>query len=227
MVALNKMTGRPVWRSQVPSSPQAAYSSAIAIEVGGVRQYVNFTHAGVVGVRASDGTPLWGQRESSNSTANCSAAIFENNSIFTASGYGTGGALFRLASRGGQTASEVAYTTREMKNHHGGMVALDGFLYGCDEGVLTCLELRTGRVAWQSRSVGKGSLTMADGRLYVRSEQGPMALVEASPREYSEQGRFEPPGRSGRPSWAHPVVAEGRLFLRDMNRLMTYDVREQ
>jgi len=227
MVALNKMTGKLMWRSQVPSSPQAAYSSAIAIEVGGVRQYVNFTHGGVVGVRASDGAPMWGQRESSNGTANCSSAIFENNSIFTASGYGTGGALFRLTSRGGQTVSEMAYSTREMKNHHGGMVALDGYLYGCDEAVLTCLELRTGKVAWQNRSVGKGSLTMADGRLYVRSEQGPIALVEVNSQQYIEHGRFQQPQRSGRPSWSHPVVAEGKLFLRDMDRLLTYQVQEK
>ncbi len=227
MVALNKASGKLIWRSQVPSSPQAAYSSAIAIDVGGVRQYVNFTSGGVVGVRATDGAPMWGQRESSNGTANCSSAIFESNSIFTASGYGTGGALFRLASRGGQTASEVAYTTREMKNHHGGMVALDGYLYGCDESILTCIELRTGKIAWQNRAVGKGSLTMADGRLYVRSEQGPIALVEVNPQQYVEHGRFNQPRRSGRPSWSHPVVAEGKLFLRDMERLLTYDVKEK
>lgn len=170
---------------------------------------------------------MWGQRESANSTANCSSAVFENNSVFTASGYGTGGALFRLASRSGQTTSELGYSTREMKNHHGGMVVLDGYLYGCDEAILTCLDLKTGKVAWQNRSVGKGSLTMADGRLYVRSENGPVALVEVSSKEYSERGRFNQPQRSGRPSWAHPVVAEGKLFLRDMDRLLTYDVKEK
>lgn len=227
MVALNKATGKLVWRSQVPSSPSAAYSSAIAVDVGGVRQYVNFTSAGVVGVRATDGAAMWGQRESSNGTANCSSAVFENNSIFTASGYGTGGALFRLTSRGGQTASEVAYSTKEMKNHHGGMVALDGYLYGCDEAILTCIELRSGKIAWQNRSVGKGSLTMADGRLYVRSEQGPVALVEVNSQQYVEHGRFNQPERSSRPSWSHPVVAEGKLFLRDMDRLLTYDVKEK
>lgn len=226
MVALNKMTGEPIWRSQVPSSPRAAYSSAIAVDVGGVRQYVNFTHEGVVGVRASDGTPLWGKRESANPTANCSSPLFANNSVFTASGYNTGGALFRLASRNGQTAADTAYSTRDMQNHHGGMVLHDGHVYGCNNSILVCMNLNTGKPVWQDRSVGKGSLTMADGCLYVRGENGSIALVEATPRGYQELGRFDQPQRSGNPSWAHPVVAEGRLFLRDMNRLLTYDVKK-
>jgi len=226
IVALNRNTGNVTWTASVPTSPQAAYSSPIAIEVGGVRQYVNYTHAGVVGVRASDGRVMWGQRESSNGTANCSTPIFYEGNIFTASGYGTGGAMFRLQSRGGQTSSQVAYETKDMKNHHGGMVAVDGYLYGSnDPGVLTCIELRTNRVAWQNRSVGKGAVSYADGHLYVRSEGGPVALVEATPRGYNEKGRFNQPQRSGRPSWSHPVIANGKLFLRDMDNLLAYDIR--
>lgn len=226
IVALNRNTGNVTWTASVPTSPQAAYSSPIAVEVGGVRQYVNYTHAGVVGVRASDGRVMWGQRESSNGTANCSTPIFHDGNIFTASGYGTGGALFRLQSRGGQTSSQVAYETKDMKNHHGGMVAVDGFLYGSsDPGILTCMDLRTNRVVWKDRSVGKGAVSYADGHLYVRSEGGPVALVEASPRGYVEKGRFNQPQRSSRPSWAHPVIANGKLFLRDMDNLLAYDIR--
>jgi len=225
MVALNRNTGSTIWAAPVPGNPQAAYSSPIVFEVGGVRQYVNFTHAGVVGVRASDGRAMWGQAESSNGTANCSTPIAFNNQIFTASGYGTGGALFQFQSRGGMTSSQPVFTTRDMKNHHGGMVALDGFLYGCDEQILTCLNLRNGQIAWKSRSVGKGSITYADGHLYVRSEGGPVALVEANPRAYVEKGRFDQPERSGRPAWSHPVVADGKLFLRDMDTLLAFDVK--
>lgn len=226
MVALNKNTGKPIWRSAVPTSPQASYSSAIAIDVGGVRQYVNFTSAGVVGVRASDGQPMWGQKESSNGTANCSSPVFENNMVFTASGYGTGGAMFRLASRGGQTTSQLGYRSDKMKNHHGGMVVVDGHLYGSDDpGILTCIELSSGNVKWQNRSVGKGALTVADGHIYLRSENGPVALVELNPERYIERGRFNQPDRSNRPSWAHPVVAQGKLFLRDMDRMLVYSVK--
>jgi outer membrane protein assembly factor BamB len=225
MVALNKLTGRPIWRSAIPGNPSAAYSSPIIMTVGNVRQYVNFVHTAVVGVRATDGEPLWGQQASVNSTANCSTPVAANNVVFTASGYGTGGALFRLASAGNATQAEVAFTTKQMKNHHGGMVLIDGFLYGFDEAVLTCLDLRSGQSAWQNRSVGKGSLTAADGGLYLRSENGPVALATISPQGYEERSRFEPSNRSQKPAWSHPVIAHGRLYLRDQNTLVAYDIK--
>lgn len=225
MVALNKTTGRPIWTANVPGNPSASYSSPIVFEVGGVRQYATFVHTGVIGIRARDGQAMWGQRESANGTANCSSPVFFNNTVFSASGYGTGGALFELQSRGGTTSSRSVWQTNKMKNHHGGMVEVDGFLYGCDEQILTCINLRTRDIAWQSRSVGKGSLTFADGHLYVRSESGPVALVEANPQRYVEKGRFEQPQKSGRNTWAHPVVADGKLFLRDQDKLFVYNVK--
>ena len=95
---------------------------------------------------------MWGHRESANGTANCSTPVFHNSSIFTASGYDTGGSLFQLQTRNGQTSSQVAYSTKEMKNHHGGMVVVDGYLYGSsDPGILKCMELRSNRVVWQNR----------------------------------------------------------------------------
>lgn len=226
MVALNRNTGSVIWTAAVPSSPKASYASPIAIDVGGVRQYVNYTHGGVIGVRASDGRVMWGHRQSSNGTANCSTPVFYDGSVFTASGYDTGGALFRLQSRSGQTVSQVAYTTKDMKNHHGGMVVLNGYLYGSsDPGILKCIELRSNRTVWQNRSVGKGAVSYADGHLYVRSEQGPVALVAATPDGYEEKGRFNQPQRSNKSSWSHPVIADGKLFLRDMDTLLAYDIR--
>jgi len=115
-----------------------------------------------------------------------------------------------------------------MKNHHGGMVIVDGYLYGSnDPGVLTCIELRSGNIAWQNRSVGKGALTYADGNIYMRSEQGPVALVAANPQRYDERGRFRQPERSNASAWAHPIVADGKLLLRDQDVLLCYDVRGQ
>jgi len=225
MVALDKQTGRTLWRCGIQGNPSAAYSSPIIVTVGSVRQYVNFVQTGVVGVRATDGQPLWGQQASANRTANCSTPLAASNVVFTASGYDTGGALFRLTSSGNVTRSEVAYTTRQMQNHHGGMVLLDGHVYGFDNQILTCLDLRTGKPVWQDRSVGKGSLTCADGCLYLRGEDGPVALAAASPKGYEERGRFDPAGRSQRPAWSHPVVAHGRLYLRDQDKLAVYDVK--
>lgn len=226
MAALDAKTGRTLWKGTVPGMPQAAYASAIVVTTGGVRQYVNFVHGGLVGIRAADGAVLWGDDSASNATANCSAPLAWKGDVFAASGYGAGGVLLRLA-RGRQGVRAVpAYTTKEMKNHHGGMVIDRDHLYGCDEGLLTCLELAGGRVAWQHRSVGKGAVVWADGKLVVRSEEGPVALVEATPRGYVELGRFTPAARSDRPAWAHPVIAAGRLWLRDQDRLDVYSVAE-
>ncbi len=225
VAALNKFTGKTIWKSVVDGTPQASYASPIAIDVGGVRQYVNYVHTAVIGVRATDGQPLWGNGASANGTANCSAPVAVGNYVFTASGYGTGGALFQLASQNNQTRAEVLYRTNKMKNHHGGMVIHNNSLYGFDEQILTCLDLKTGNVTWQDRSVGKGSLTMADGKLILRSEGGPLALATVTTKGYQELGRFDQPDRSGRPAWSHPVVAGGKLHLRDWDKLLVYDLK--
>lgn len=226
MVALNKETGRTEWTASAPGNPAAGYASAIAVDVDGTRQYVNFTHTGVIGVRASDGEFLWANDSSANSTANCSTALFQEDHVFSASGYGTGGALVRLTGSRGRGGAELVYHTREMVNHHGGMVLVDGCIYGTDDGAMKCLDFMTGDVLWQNRSVGKGSVVYADGMIIIRSENGPVALIEATPDAYRELGRFDQPQRSNRKAWAHPVVADGRLFLRDQDVLLVYDVRE-
>lgn len=227
IVALEKRTGKPLWRAVVPGTPQAGYSSIVVVESAGVRQYVNFVHSGVVGIRATDGQVLWGDDASANATANCSSPVVWKGNVFSASGYGTGGALLRLARapRGG-VAATLAYRTKEMKNHHGGMVVDGDWLYGTDEGVLKCLEVASGRVMWENRSVGKGAVVWADGKLVLRAEEGDVALVEATPRAYVELGRFTPEHRSDRPAWPHPVIAGGRLWLRDQDTLTAYSIAE-
>lgn len=226
MVALNKQSGKLLWSSASPSGEKAGYASAIVANVGGVRQYIQFTAEGTIGVRAQDGLLMWKDTGAANSTANCSAPVFFNNCVFSASGYGAGGALVKLGSQRGATACLREYQTKDMKNHHGGMIVVDGYLYGSnDPGVLVCLEFATGKVMWQDRSVGKGSLTCADGRLILRGENGRVALVELSPRGYEELGRFEQPQRSDMPAWPYPVVADGKLFLRDMDTLLCFDLK--
>jgi outer membrane protein assembly factor BamB len=226
MVALNKQNGRLIWSSMSPGGDQAAYVSPIVADVGGVRQYIQITSRGTLGVRAADGRCMWQDSGGANDTANCSAPVYSDGFVFSASDYGAGGALVHLTSANGATTATPVYQTRKMKSHHGGMVLVDGFLYGCDDQILTCLEFKTGNVMWFNRSVGKGSLTYADGHLYVRSEQGPVALVAASPEGYRETGRFEPPQRGERPAWAYPVIAEGKLYLRDGDLLFCYDVKD-
>jgi outer membrane protein assembly factor BamB len=226
LVAFNRQTGEVVWRSRVPGGDTAHYSSAIVAEVDGQRQYVQFLSGGVVGVAAADGKFLWRYDAPANRTANCSTPIFRDNHVFAASGYNTGGGLAKLTPGPDGVAAEQVYFTRQMRNHHGGMVLVGDYLYGFDESNLTCLEFNTGNVRWFNRSVGKGSVVYADGFLYVRSERGPVALLEATPAGYVEKGRFDQPERSTLPSWPYPVVAGGRLYLRDQDLLLCYDVRD-
>jgi len=225
MIALNKLTGKPIWACSAPGVSSPGYASAVVATIGGVRQYVQFTGQGVIGVKADDGAFLWQDDSASNGTANCSAPLVLGNQVFAASGYGTGCALVEIGPRPGGLAARQVYKKRELANHHGGMVLVDGYVYGCDDGSLVCLDLKTGDTAWQNRSVGKGSVTYADGHLYVRGENGPVALVEANPKQYVEKGRVDPP-RSGRSAWAYPVIADGKLLLRDQDQLFCYDIKE-
>lgn len=235
IVALDKLTGKTLWKSQVPGSPKAAYSSAIAIEFDGQRQYVQFTQKAVLGVAASDGKFLWRSNRPANGNGiNCSTPIYNDGEVFAASAYGAGGGLVKLG-RGanGSVNAEEVYLSKKMQNHHGGMILLDGYLYGAnggnEGGALACLEFQTGKVLWDERDDPehrgpKGSVAYADGRIYYRTEKGAMLLIEPSPKEYIERGRFDQPDRSKLPAWAHPVVANGKLYLRDQNLLLCYAI---
>jgi len=225
IVALNKMTGETVWKSASPQGDRAGYSSAIAVTVGGVRQFVQYTASSTIGVRAADGKFLWRDTSSANGTANCCAAVAVDDMVVTASGYAKGGSMLRLTSTADETTATLGWHSNDMQVQHGGLVLFAGHIYAANEQALVCVELKTGKMKWKARSVGKGSLTYADGRLVVRSEDGPIALVEATPEGYKELGRFIPPDRSGSKSWTYPVVASGKLLVRDQDLLLGYDLR--
>jgi len=232
LAAFDKKTGKTIWKSQVPGSPTAGYASVIAIDFDGQRQYVQFTQKAVVGVAAADGKFLW-QYAKPASHINISTPVYHDGYVFAASAYGKGGGLVKL-SKGddGNTKADEVYFTRKMENHHGGMIVHDGCLYGANGGnsggYLICLDFKTGEVRWDERDrqgVKKGAVAFADGRIYYRQEDGTMILFEPSPKEYIERGRFVPPDRSGKPAWAHPVIANGKLYLRDQDVLLCYDVK--
>jgi outer membrane protein assembly factor BamB len=223
IVALDKMTGREIWRTK-ELSDEAGYASNIIAEVGGVRSYINYTAGAAVGVRAGDGKLLWRYGNVANRVANCSTPVFADNKVFFSSAYNTGGALLNLKAENGEIKAEEAYFTREMMNHHGGMVLVNGYLYGFSNALLTCIEFNTGKVMWKDRSVGKGSLTYADGMLYLLGEKLTAGLAEANPNAYVEKGRF-PINDRGWDSWAHPVVLGGKLYIRNQNELTCYDVK--
>jgi len=223
MVKLDKLTGKTIWTSKDLSDP-AAYASVIAADVQGVRTYMTFTAAAGVGVRASDGKLMFRYPRAANRTANIATPIFSNNKVFFTSGYGTGGGLLNLSAQNGEVTSNEAYFTLNMKNHHGGVVLVGDYIYGFNDAILTCLEFATGNVMWRDRSVGKGSVSFADGHLYLQSETNVVGLAEATSSGYVEKGRFTIPDK-GMPSWAHPVVSDGRLYVRNQDSLMVYDVK--
>ena len=227
LVALDRQSGAVLWKALLPGKDRASYASAVVADVGGIRQYVQLTGSGTVGVRADTGEFLWRENSAANLTANCSSPLVAGNLVFSSSNYGTGGALVKLSAAGSKVTAELVYHTHDMTSHHGDMVIVDGLLYGSsDPGVLTCLELSTGKVKWRSRSPGKGSITYADGRLYLRTETGIVALIEATGEAYRELGRFEQPHRSPSSAWAHPVVAAGRLFLCDQDTAVLLRLEE-
>lgn len=223
MAALDKMSGKTIWTSK-ELSDDAGYASPIVADVQGVRTLMTLTSEAGVGVRASDGKLMWRYPRVANTTANITTPVFHDNKVFYSSAYGTGGALLGLTARGGEVRAEEIYFTRELQNHHGGIVLVNGYLYGFNNAILTALEFVTGRMAWRDRSVGKGSITYADGHLYILSENNVVGLAEANPAGYREKGRFTIADQ-GLPSWAHPVVSGGRLYIRNQGTLASYDIR--
>ena len=223
MVALDKMTGQTIWTS-ADLSDEAGYSSIVAGDVQGVRTLVTLTSQAGVGVRASDGKLMWRYPKAANRTANIATPVFSDSKVFYASAYDTGGGLLGLTAQNGVVSEREIYFTRDMQNHHGGVLLVNGYLYGFNNSILTCLDFSSGKLMWRDRSVGKGSVTYADGRLYVLSEDNVVGLAEATPSAYRETGRFRIADQ-GWPSWAHPVVSGGRLYVRNQGTLAAYDIR--
>jgi outer membrane protein assembly factor BamB len=237
LVALNKYTGAVLWRSEVKNGGGSGYASVVASDAGGVRQYVTLLghSGGIVGVSAQDGRLLWRYNKMANGTANIPTPVVNRDLVFTSTGYGAGSALLRLVpdGQGGIEAKEVYFLKgRQLQNHHGGVVLVGDYVYGGhghNDGQPFCLNLKTGTFAWAPRrgpGSGSAAVAYADGHLYFRYENGTMALVEATPQGYRLKSSFELPRDTGTPSWPHPVVANGRLYLRGNDVLLCYDVKQ-
>ena len=220
IAALNKLTGKTLWTSQgFSAGPE--YGSCLAVTHGGASMIVAGTREGLVSVAARSGSLLWQNRFAAGNIANCPTPAASDGYVFWANGYGKGGVCVKLGPDG--TAAE-AWTTRDMECHHGGYVIQDGCIYGNNGDGWACLELRTGEKKWTDRGVGKGSLCWADGMLYLFGEHGGQAaLATCSPEGLQIKGRVKVAGDG--PSWAHPVVAGGRLYLRYDTNLYCFDVR--
>jgi outer membrane protein assembly factor BamB len=234
VVALDKRTGDVIWKAQVSDGNGAGYASPIVVEAAGHRQYIHFLEGGPTGFDAATGKMLWHSKKSATGVANCATPIFHDGCVFTAAAYGGGGALVKLVKDGDDgVKAQFVYATKKMENHHGGIILDDGYLYGANGGNgggnLICLDFKTGKVMWNDREgerrAPKGSVALADRRLYYREEDGPMLLIEPSPKKYIERGRFDQPDRSRSKAWAHPVIANGKLYLIDQDKLFCYNVK--
>ena len=241
LAALDKRTGKEIWRTAAsdlgPRGKEGAgYSSIVISNGGGVKQYVQLVGKGLVGVRASDGKLLWTYNRIANDVANIPTPVVKGDLVFTSTGYQTGAALLRLApaAGGGVTANEVYFLEGKVfQNHHGGMVLVGDHVYaghGHNRGNPIAIELATGKVVWggaelKNEGTGSAAVAYADGNLYFRYQNGRMMLIEASPAGYAEKGSFAIPGASA-PSWPHPVITGGRLYIREQDALLAYDIKK-
>lgn len=236
LVALDRMTGKEVWRAKVPELGEAgtdgaAYSSVVVSEAAGIRQYVQLLGRGAVGVAADDGRFLWGYNRIANDIANIPTPIVDGDRVFVSTGYGTGAALLRLHREGeGIRVEEVYFLDGDtMQNHHGGLILHEGYVYtgsGHNKGFPLAVDLDSGKVAWgpeRNEGASSAAIAYADGRIYFRYQDGRMILVGATPEAYREYGTFEIPDVK-RESWPHPVIADGELYLREQDTLYVYDV---
>lgn len=228
IVALDKKTGKTLWQS-TDFTDGAQYSSIVATDLNGARQYIQLTMKSVVGLNAADGKVLW-KVEFPGKTAVIPTPIVHGNQVYVTAGYGVGCMSFKV---GAGNTIEKLYENKVMKNHHGGVILIDGHVYGHSDGVgWTCQNLKTGEEVWSEKNaLGKGAVAYADGRLYCLAENnGTVVLAEASTKGWKEHGRFklEPQTTQRNPQgriWTHPVIVDGKLYLRDQELLHCYDVK--
>jgi len=235
IVALDKRSGKLIWKCAVPSLGErgadgAGYSSVMAAEIAGVRQYVQFLGRGVIGVDAATGRFLWSYNRVANDVANVTAPVVRGDNVFASSAYKAGSGLVKVVRDGDRFRADEVYSLdfKTFANHHGGVVLVGDHIYGGDgqnNGTPVCLDFATGKIVWKDKPVGKRSAAFlyADGNLYVRYESGLVALIEASPKAFSVRGSFQAPSKLG-PAWPHPVIHQKKLYLRDHDVLMCYDV---
>jgi len=239
VVALDANTGATIWKTTVPNAGDAGgYASAVKAEIGGTKMYVTLLGqaGGVVGVDAKTGKLLWQYTKMMNGTANVPSPIVHGDKVFCSTGYEAGAALLKIVPKGAGAfeAQEIKfYKGSELQNHHGGMVRVGDYVYlgsQHNKGNPACVDLRTGAIQWkEDANVGKGdgsaAVAAADGMLYFRYQNHVMALIKADPKEFTLVSSFKLPEWSRKNSWQHPAIANGRLYIRDQDKLHAFDIK--
>lgn len=229
IVALDKKSGELIWAASEVKPGKAEYATVVPAEINGVRQYIKLFEKELVGVNAEDGKVIW-TSPWDGKTAVIPTPIVSGNEIYVSSGYGVGCKLVRI---GSDNKPIDVWENKTMVNHHGGVIKVGEHLYGfSDAKGLICQEWESGELVWNEKSqfTLKGSVHVADGHLYALNEDdGTLTLVEINPEEYKEKGRFklDPQSPNRHPKgkvWTHPLVLDGKLYLRDQEYLVCYDV---
>lgn len=230
MVALNKKTGGLIWKSAIPGGDPAGYASAVVVQSGGRKQYVQLLSKGMVGVDAKSGQFLWRNKEAAKGPAQYFTPVTRGEYVYCGA-LGVGGVLVQVKPDG---KGEQVYLTRGLPNGIGGALVVGEHIYGTEAGrKLVAADFTTGKVKWQADTIGWSSVAYADGHLYLHGINGEIALVEASPEAYREKGRFTPPAQPKKKqvgpfpeaAFTYPVIANGRLYIRDLGTLWAYDIR--
>lgn len=230
LVALDKKTGEMIWKCASEGDRGAGHASVVIATIGGNRVYVTTTGSGAIGVRADDGERLW-QYPIDRTTAVIPTPIVRDDLVFFTAGYKRGGALLKQKASGNKVEVEEIYPVNTaLANKHGGIVLVGDYLYGDsdDAGIPWCADLMTGEIKWKERGSGKksASFAAADGRLYIRFADGTMVLAKVGPEKYEEVSKFKIPDGGMRPSWSHPVITGGKLYLREQDKILCYDLKK-
>jgi outer membrane protein assembly factor BamB len=230
IVALDKMTGETVWKSATADGDLASYSSPILVEYEGLRIILNMTAKALIGVNADTGKLLFRFPHKTLHDANVCSPIFHDGQVFISSGYGTtGSAMVKLTVKGDDVTAEKVWLSKDLDNHHGGVILVDGYLYGASDRFShqkwICLDWKTGEMMYAEKGVGKGSATYAEGMLYTLSEMHDVGLVKATPDGHEVISEFEIPDLGKSTTRAHPVICGGRLYIRHNEYLYVYDVK--
>jgi outer membrane protein assembly factor BamB len=228
VAALNKTNGKVIWRS-TDFEDDAQYASIVPGDINGQRQYIQLTMKHVVGIAAKDGKQLWSSGWPGQ-TAVIPTPLYRDSHVYVTAGYGAGCKLVKIEP--GNKVTTV-YENKVMKNHHGGVILVGDHIYGYSDGPgWICQDFKTGNEVWAERNkLGKGAIACADGMLYCLDEaKGTLVLIEASPKGWNEHGRFtlEPQTKIRSPQgriWTHPVISNGKLYLRDQDLIYCYDIK--
>jgi len=226
LVALDKRTGKVVWKCK--TGDQAGYASPVLVEYKGLRMILTLTLKAMIGVEAKTGKLLWRVEHLSYADENVLQPVYHDGHVFVSTVL-AGSRKWKINVRGKTASVKEVWRSRQMDNHHGGVVLLDGHLYGSscafNRNKWICLNWASGKTLYVATGVGKGSLTVADGMLFILGKDGTMGLVTPSPKAHTVVSRFELPEGGKGLWWAHPVVCDGRLYVRHGEFLYTYDVR--